>query len=185
MSASSVKKKVLAELAKIKTKKGVYTFISKPEDYTAANIVIISTLTKRLRLAGIYVTLNKPCSAVSKELEREKINLKQLLFIDGTGEEKSKKISNCIYIQGNQSLTELSLAMTEAGRNKSTDFIFFDSLSTLLVYNSREITERFIHYIVNKGKSMNLFMVIISVEEERSNKLIPLLSQICDGCIKI
>lgn len=185
MNVAAVKKKVFAELAKIKKKKGVYAFISKSENCAIVNKTIINVLIKKLRLSGLYVTLNKSCMTLSQELKQEKIDLSRFLFIDATGEEKPGRAGNCLFLQGGQSLTELSLAMTEASKSKTVQFIFFDSLSTVLVYNSREITERFIHYIVGKAKSMNLFMIIISVEEERSNKLLPLLSQICEGCIKI
>ena len=185
MSSVAAKDKVLAELKKMKIAQGAYTVISQPGDYLLVNNTILSYLTEELGLSGIYASLNKPCGILSRELKEEKINTKKLFFIDGTGEKNSQDIGNCIALQSSKSLTELSLAITEISKNKAAQFIFFDSLSTFLVYNSQEIVERFIHYIVTKSKNLGLFMVLLSVEEERSNKLIPLLTQICDGCIKI
>lgn len=65
------------------------------------------------------------------------------------------------------------------------EFIFFDSVTTLLIYNKQETVERFIHFFLNKIKNMNILMIIISVEEKKTNKIIPILDQFCDGCIRI
>ena len=64
-------------------------------------------------------------------------------------------------------------------------FVFLDSVSTLLIYNNLETTERFVHYMINKIRNMGFFVVLISIDEEKSNKLIPILSQFCDKIIKI
>lgn len=117
--------------------------------------------------------------------DKENIDTKRLLFIECTGQEQKSKVNNCVSLKSNQSLTELSLSISEACKNKKNQFIFFDSVSTLLIYNNLETTERFIHYIVNRIKNLGLFMVLISIDEEKSNKLLPILSQFCDKIIKI
>lgn len=185
MNPVQVRKKVIAQLAKIKLKKGIYTFVSKPEDYSTVNKAIISYLTKKLKFSGVYVSLNKSCDSLSKELKAEKISLKQLLFIDGASQDQKSTLENCICLQGNKSLTELSLTLTEACKNKIINFVFLDSVSTLLIYNNLETTERFVHYIINKIKNLDIFVVLISIEEDKSNKLMPILAQFCDGVIRI
>lgn len=185
MNPSSVKKKVITQLAKIKSKKGIYTFVSKPEDYLTINKAIISYLTKNLKLTGVYVTLNKSCRALSEMFSQEKIETKKILFIECAGQEPKSKVDNCISLKSNLSLTELSLSISESCKNNGTKFVFLDSVSTILIYNNLETTERFIHYMVNRVKNMDILMVLISIEEEKSNKLLPILSQFCDKVIKI
>ncbi len=47
-----------------------------------------------------------------------------------------------------------------------------------LIYNKLEDVERFIHFFLNKIKDMDLLMIIISIEEEKTKKIIPILSQL-------
>ena len=185
MNPIQVRKKVIAQLAKIKSKKGIYTFVSKPEDYLAVNNAICSSLTQNLKFSGIYVSLNNSCKEMLEKFDKEKIDTNKLLFIESTGQEQKSRINSCISLKNNRSLTELSLSISEACKNKKNQFIFFDSVSTLLVYNNLETTEQFVHYMVNKIKNLGLFMVLISIEEEKSNKLLPILSQFCDKIIRI
>ncbi len=181
MSSLAIIKKVRKELTKTD---GVYILITKSKDYLSVKYAAIKCLTKDKRFFGIYVSLNKSCIAITDELKEAKIDPQKILFIDGTGEgtTTSKK---CIALKSSQSLTELSLAMTEACKNKALKFIFFDSLSTLLIFNGQETTERFMHYLINKMRNMGIILIILSLEEERSNKLIPTLSQSCDKVIKM
>ena len=185
MDKNSVKKKVNAELKKTKTKKGVYTFISKSEDYVVVNQEIMNYLTKSLKQQGIYVTLNKTHCDMVEILEKQGIDTKKILFIDNNEEGEGCGANNCIFLGKNKSLTALSLAMSKAAKQKQLNFVFFDSITTLLIYNKLESAERFVHFFINKIKNLDILMIIMSIEEGRTNKLIPLLSQFCDGMIRI
>lgn len=185
MNKTNLKKKIVSEFLKIKSKKGIYTFISKAEDYSAVNQEIMLFLTKNQKSSGIYVTLNKSHCHLAKELENRGINTKKILFIDNNEEGNGCGAQNCIFLGRNKSLTALSMAMTEASKNPSMKFIFFDSLTTLLIYNELETTKRFVHYFINKIKNLDILMIIMSVEEEKTKKLVPILYQFCDGVIKI
>lgn len=185
MNEQSVKNKVLKELAKFKKNKGVYAFVSKSEDYHTVNAEIIRYLTKTKKYSGIYVTLSKPHCDLVENLKNKKIDTNKLLFIDNSEENEGCGAPNCICLGRNKSLTALSLAMTQASKQKEIKFMFFDSVTTLLIYNELESAERFIHYFINKVKNLEMFMIMMSIEEEKTKKVIPLLSQFCDGLIKI
>lgn len=184
MNRDKLKSRVAEEFSEIKLNKGVYALISKDEDYAIANQEIIRFLDRTLKSSGIYVTLSKPHCDVVEKLEEQNINTKKNLFIDNNENGKCGA-QNCIFLGRNNSLTALSLAITEASKNKSMKFIFFDSLTTLLIYNDSKIVERFIHYFINKVKNMEVLLVIILTEEEKTKKLIPLLSQFCDRVIRL
>ena len=73
-----------------------------------------------------------------------------------------------LHLSGKKQVSHyLSMAMTEASKNPSMKFIFFDSLTTLLIYNELETTKRFVHYFINKIKNLDILMIIMSVEEEK------------------
>ncbi|MBT5740197.1 hypothetical protein HOI26_03790 [Candidatus Woesearchaeota archaeon] len=183
MNEQSVKNKVIKELAKLKKNKGVYAFLSKSEDYQVVNTEIMKYLTKKN--SGIYVTLNKTHCDLVEDLKNNKIDTDKILFIDNVEKDKGCGADNCLFLGGNQSLTALSMIMGKAAKQKEMKFMFFDSITTLLIYNKLDTAEKFIHYFINKVKNLEILMIIMSVEEEKTKKILPLLTQFCDGLVKI
>ncbi|MEK6809300.1 MAG: ATPase domain-containing protein [Nanoarchaeota archaeon] len=183
MDNAKIKKKVETGLSKIDIKKGTYALISKSENYKQASLYTIQFLTEKIG-TGIYVTLNKPHCEIVKKLEREKVDTKDILFIDVVENEDKCVADNCIFV-ANRSLTALSLAMTQACKQKAMKYLFFDSVTTLLIYEKFESVEKFIHFFLNKVKNVEILTIIIAVEEEKTNKIIPLLDQLCDETIRI
>lgn len=171
-------------ISKFLSKKEVCIFVLKPEDYHETSVAILDYLTKKLRLSGIYVSLGSSCREVSKFLEENKVNPKKLVFVDCACEGRTK-VDNCMPLKGNRSLTELSLTISEACKDSANKFVFFDSMTNVLMYNSIETTERFMHFLINKIKSLGILFIIVSADEEKSNKLLPTMSQFCDNCVKI
>ena len=184
INSAQIKKKVASELSKISSKGGAYTFISNAENYQSIGQEIIRFFTEKKRYYGIYVTLNKSHCDTVKRLEEENINTKKILFIDNLEKEDGCRAKNCIFL-GNKSLTALSLAMTEACKQKKMQFLFFDSITTLLIYEDLDTVKKFIHFFLNKVKNMDLLTVLMTVEEENTNKVLPLLEQFCDRLIRI
>lgn len=184
MNNLQIRKRVTKELTRVKAKKGIFSFVSGPQDYKIVNEEIMRYLTNKSRLSGLYVALSSPYTQISKELEAKKIHTENIVFIDGVTGKKSKTDS-CVTLKNRNSLTELSLVMSQACKNKAIKFIFLDSVSTLLIYNNLEITERFMNFFINKIKNLDLLMIMISIEEDKSNKLMPVLAQFCDRSVKI
>ncbi|MDP3989786.1 MAG: hypothetical protein Q8Q01_01110 [archaeon] len=180
---STNKRVVAGKLSKILDKKGVYTVVTKSENYLAVSQEMIRLLNKKF--PGIYVTLSKQHCSVVERLKSEKIDTSRILFIDNSEEGNGCGADNAIFIGKNKSLTALSLALSPAAKQKSMKFIFFDSVTTLLVYHKLEEIERFIHYFVNKSKDQGILVVLMAVNEGKTRKLIPILSQFCDGLITV
>tara|TARA_Y100000294_G_scaffold176795_1_gene200239 strand:- start:905 stop:1492 length:588 start_codon:yes stop_codon:yes gene_type:complete len=187
MDESQIRKKIEAKLKLIAENK-IYVFVSSPEYYHLVNNIILKYLTKKLKLNGIYVTLNIPYSQLQNSLKKHGTDISKLYFIDGISKKTSGKIpkaDNCAFTSNPESLTELSLSITEKSNTGKFKFLFLDSISTLLIYHNSKTIEKFSHYMINKLRNANLSGVIMSLDEENSKKLIPLLSQFCDDCIYI
>lgn len=176
--------KAISEISKIKSKNGIYTLVSNPEDYHVVNQEVIRFFTKKLNYSGIYIALNSSHCDLVRKFKSAKINVNSLLFIDNVEEGKGCGAKNAVFLGGSKSLTELSIAISEAAKNKAIKFVFFDSVTTLLIYNTLDITEKFVHYFTNKMRNLDINLVIIvAIKEQKTNKLLPILSQFCDKCI--
>ncbi len=187
MVKPDIDSKVLKELNSIKPEKGVYMFVLNPKIYQYVNSTIIYNLTMKWNWNGIYITLNIPYKQLSPYLTKKNIDLSRLYFIDGISKASSKviKTDNCTFLEGPQSLTELSIAITAACNTKKFDFLYFDALSTITMYNDVRTSEKFSHYIVNKFRNLDINAIIVSVNEENSLKIINVISQFCNKIVHL
>ncbi len=178
--------KKLVKLAnELKNQKNVY-FINSQNP--KSNEQLLSILLNSQKLRGIYVTLNKGCLDIADTLKKNKVDISKVYFIDAISRNAgAKKIDvSCTYVSSPQALTELSLAIMTLVESKKFDFLYLDSLSTLLVYNDSHTTEQFIHYVIGKLKAHQIGMLVISLKgDPESARLFPILSQFADGSIDL
>ncbi len=123
----------------------------------------------------IYVTTGKSASTLIESFTKGKIDTKNIFFIDCTTKnsiaEPKKGLNKIINLQSPESLTAMSLAITECvkkirGKNIT---IVMDSLSSLLIYNEEMIVSQFMNFLVNKVRSMevNLYLLAINGNAEK------------------
>lgn len=168
-------------------KKGfVVLIISESEKYAEVNNYILETMIKGS--SCIYVSLNKPVQNIINQLKDKKINTNKIFFIDcvtklvGGKEIKSENIK--MTEPGN--LTGISIAInTFVDTIKGEKCIIFDSLATLLIYNSMGSIEKFSHYITNRIRVNYLKGVLLSIEGDAEKGIINLLERCSDKIIKI
>ena len=157
----------------------------KAEKYQNTNMEIIRHLTEKENVPGVYVTLSKPYETVEKQFKKAGIDTELILFIDAvstTGDSGLKKTEKCLFIGSPQKLSDISIAMDQAVHSLPSQqkFVFFDSLSVLLLYNEVETVAKFIHFLATKMRSWKVKGIIISLEKEKDKDLIDELSQFCD-----
>lgn len=130
---------------------------------------------------AIYITLNTSSLLLKKELEKNKVSLNNLFFIDTIL--RKDKDSSTTYIKNASSLTELSIALSSLINEKNIDYVFIDSLSLLGIYNSPEIVERFIRYITEKLSEKGVSIIILAIDDKKSEEIISFTSQFCEKTI--
>jgi|SRR3989344_4879554 len=186
MKSSDLKEYIRKELDGSKEKK-IGVVLIKPEDYREATIIISEYFLSRLKLKGIYVTLNMPYYSILENLKKNDINSSKLYFIDCVSKQASgfKNIKNCCFVENPESLTELSLAITEAINTGNFNFLVFDSISTMLMYNDLKIVERFVHYAINKLRSYDMDGALLFINDEKSKELANVIMQFCDKFIAL
>lgn len=186
MKKSSIKE-LGTQIGKIKKEDyGDYLISVEPTEYNDLMVELLKVLVNKMKWNGLYVSLNKPYTDLQKIITKEKINSSKILFIDSVSDSPTKDSEdNCIYNKSPQSLTSLSITIAAAVTNAEFDFLVFDSVSTLLVYNNAKTVEKFTQYIINKFKTFKLDGFLILVKEEESEKLLPVLQQFCTKYIAL
>lgn len=121
-----------------------------------------------------YVTLNKTASAIKAMLEKKKINAKEFYFIDAisntiTG--TTPKLDDCKFISSPGALSELALSISKA-LSKEYEFIIFDSLTNLLIYQSKAPVAKFISTIINKIRNTKTKGIFYALEMNQHQELI-------------
>lgn len=165
----------------------VILIISKAEDNMKINTQILNNLIKKA--FGLYITVNRPYSSLREILKRNGVDIDRIFFIDcitTTVKGSPKEDERCIYIDSPNSLTDISISITEALEAiKGKKFLFMDTLSTLLIYNSSGSLAKFSHFLISKIKLLKLTGIFISVEDEMDKSLLKQISQFCDKTIRI
>lgn len=155
------------------------------KNYQKTNLGIIRQLIENENIPGIYVTLNKPFETMQGIFKKEKIDSGMILFIDAvtkTAGGEIKKTDKCLFIGSPDNLSDISIAMDQAVRALPSKerFVFFDSLSTLLIYNDVTTVARFIHFLAGKMRVWKVKGIIVSLRKEKDQELINELIQFCD-----
>lgn len=155
------------------------------KNYQKTNLEIVKYLIEDKNIPGVYVTLNKPFKNIQNILEKEKIESKMIIFIDAvtqTAGGKIEKTDKCLFIGSPENLSDISIAMDQAVRALPSKerFVFFDSLSTLLMYNNIETVARFIHFLAGKMRVWAVKGIIVSLRKKKDKGLIDELMQFCD-----
>lgn len=161
--------------------------ISKSKD-------IIKTNTQILKLLmdgnfGLYITVNHPYSSLKEIFAKNRVNINQMFFIDCVTkrvEENPEENERCVYVESPNNLTDISISIIEALEAiKGKKFLFLDSLSTLLIYNSVGSLAKFSHFLISKIKLLKVTGIFISGKEKMEKNLLKQISQFCDRTIRL
>lgn len=160
-----------------------------PKSYKEVNIEIIRYLVKDSNMPGVYVTLNAPYETVKKRLEEKNIDTRMIIFIDAVTKTSQgiERKDNCLLIGNPQNLSDISIAMDQAVRSlpAAKRFLFFDSLSTLLLYNNPASVAQFVHFLSGRMHVWKVNGIIISLQNKKDQELIDSLLPFCDTQINM
>lgn len=134
-----------------------------------------------------YITLNKTYGSLVEIFKNENIDMNNIAFIDAITKSVNRveNTSNCYFISSPQALTELSIAI-DAFLTLNFDYIIFDSITTLLIYQkAEEPVIRFITNIVNKIKKYNCKGIFYILDIKEHSVLIEESSMVMDKIIDI
>ncbi|MBI4146830.1 hypothetical protein HY489_05840 [Candidatus Woesearchaeota archaeon] len=129
-----------------------------------------------------YITLNKTYEHLSQTFTSKNINIKNFFFIDAISKifkEPATTDPRCQAVTpGN--LTELALVISEA-LTMNFDYIIFDSLTNLLVYQKHSDILKFIMDLCSKVKTSKTKCVLYTMQEHQ--EIIQRACVMVDSCV--
>lgn len=136
---------------------------------------------------GIYVTLNKPYSVLSKNFDKAGISAQSLFFVDGiTNVPAVQEHATHTCLGSGVDLSNLCIGISRAvGKFTEEKFLFLDSLSTLLIYNDSKAVAKFAHLLTEKMRRWNSSGSLLTVEMNAERDVVSQLAPFCDTVVKI
>lgn len=136
---------------------------------------VITDIAKNLSDKSIcYVTLNKTHDSLIEIFTKKKININHIVFIDAiskTIKNVSDQADGCYFVNSPGALTELSLAISKF-LNHEFDYLIFDSLTNLLIYQKKALVTKFISELVNKIKESKTKTIFYALNVKKHEELI-------------
>jgi len=121
-----------------------------------------------------YVTLNKTYDSLIELFNKNKINTKKMMFIDAISKTLKKvpnKTANCYFVSSPASLTELSITITNL-LNKKFDYLIFDSITSLSIYQKKEPVTKFVSSTINKIKETETKAIFYALKVKEQEELL-------------
>jgi KaiC/GvpD/RAD55 family RecA-like ATPase len=174
-----------------KLSQGWITLMQIPvEQAMEVNIEALKVLQK-LDYEGIYITLSKDYVELTNIFREQGIDMGKLAFIDGVSQMYgigAVDTPNVKYISGPISLDGIVAAVTDIVpvMKAKKKFVFLDSITTVLLYNSLERTLKFSEFLTTALKKLQVLGVVVSVSKGFANEsLIKELTKVSNEVINL
>ncbi|MCD6477411.1 MAG: hypothetical protein J7K87_00185, partial [Candidatus Aenigmarchaeota archaeon] len=131
-----------------------------------------------------YITLNDPYATIISNLN---IKEEKIVFIDCVTStvESPKSKKNVIFVSSPHALTEISISLEKAIKNKKVDFVIFDSISAMLIYEDSFTIMKFIHRLVLTFRARSISAFFVIMKEDLSDELMKDLAMFVDKIVGV
>jgi len=148
------------------------------------NSEILATTKKLSKKKLYYVTLNKTYDALKEMLEKKKINMENIFFVDAISDtiKAVKDTKTVSYVSSPRAFTEMSIAITKALK-KNPDYLLFDSLTSLMTYEKPAVIEKLFSNLVSKIRATKTKAIFYVVEIKEHEAMIKQCSMQSDKTI--
>jgi hypothetical protein len=129
-----------------------------------------------------YVGYTKPYVALKKELASLQL---KLVFVDvlTMGVQVPPIVDDCFFVQAPTSLTEVSVAISKA-MDANHGPVFFDSLSSLMIYQDSHTLIKFLHGLINRIRVSQAKLVLVVLDKDAKCELVKDLSMFVDVTLR-
>lgn len=168
--------------------KQIFLILATPANIRQRNIELIKEISSN-GYHTVIVTINFPYNILLKLYEENGIDLKTVSFIDAVTRNSIGSAENIHgvvrFVNNPANLTDLGIAVTEVLKENSGKkvCILYDSISTMLIYLSSPNISKFIHFVTNKIRLMDISGVFLAVEKGLDPMLMTQLTTFVDNVI--
>jgi KaiC/GvpD/RAD55 family RecA-like ATPase len=171
--------------------RGWVALLQVPVEKTLEMNIEALKILQELGYEGVYITLSKDYIELSKIFRERGLDMGRLAFIDGVSQMYgigAVDAPNVKYISGPISLDGIVAAVTDVIPTMKSEkkFVFLDSITAVLLYNSLERTLKFSEFLTVSLKRLEVAGVMVSVSKGFANdNLIKELAKLSNEVIKI
>lgn len=168
--------------------KRIFLVLATPGNIRQRNIDLIKEISA-LDYHTVVITTNFPYSILAKLYGEQGIDMTRVSFIDAVTRNSIGSAENIPgvvrFINNPANLTDMGIAVTEALKDHSGKkvCILYDSISTMLIYLSSPNISKFIHFVTNKLRLMDISGVFLAVEKGLDPMLMTQLTTFVDTVI--
>jgi len=137
----------------------------------------------------MIISANRPYTNLMTNYERNKIDTKKIFILDLISKNQNADIEaeNVMFMNNASSLTDISLSVNDYIKkiNGNKMFIFFDSITTMLIHNEPYVFARFIHSILTRMRINGVGGLLVSLTDKTNREIRAEIAQLCDKVITI
>jgi hypothetical protein len=169
-------------------KKQIFLILVSAANMRQRNIELIKEISS-LGYHMVVITTNFPYSVLTKLYSDSGIGPQTVSFIDtvtrnsiGSAENIPRVVR---YVNNPTNLTDMGIAVTEVLKENAGEkvCILYDSVSTMLIYHSSLNISKFIHFVTNKLRLMDISGVFLAAEKGLDPMFVSQLTTFVDQVI--
>ena len=149
--------------------------------------VLVVDVIKKLSGNICYITVNKTFDALRETFEKNKVNIQNVVFVD-TISKTVKKVPDqgdgVYYVSSPGALTELSLVINKFIRH-NFDYIVFDSITNLGIYQKPAMAIKFITSLIDKIKKTKSHAVFYALDSAEQVGIVDSVGAMVDKVVKM
>ena len=157
------------------------------KDHTEAVGAIMTRLVKGMEMGGVFVAVTAPSELIKEELESKGINCDDIHFVDCVSQmaydTAKNKVKNTVFVENPSSLEEIIMQIDRQADEVASEnkFVFVDSLTSLLIYNTSEAIREFTHRVINKERLKDMTGIFLTIRKREIEDLVTIITPMCDG----
>jgi len=110
-----------------------------------------------------YICLSRPYTDIVEMLSEKGITTDKFFFIDVLSSHygSKKNVENCIFVEDPSKIVNIQVAIAKAIAEHNCDYLIFDTISSLLMYEQNHDIVKFTHKLITESKHQNINKVYV------------------------
>ena len=151
------------------------------------NGIVLQSARKLSKNTVCYVTLSKTFDSMKEMFQKKKISTDNMVFIDAISKTMRRmpdQTDGCYFVSSPNALTELEIAVLKMQRH-GFEYLVFDSLSTLLIYQKNTPVAKFVSALANNSRKNNTKALFYAVKSSEQSQMVSEVSTVVDKVIDL